>query len=235
MLAGVLFDLDGTLLDIDLDPFLRDYLGALGPFVADSVGNGITPSQAAEAVMAGTRVMSEPHPGRTNRQAFNAEFERRTGADLSAPHHETALERFYSDVFPGLGAELQAFEGAVAAVQSALELGLRVAIATNPIFPLSAVKARMRWAGLDGLDVHAITSYETMSATKPHALYYTETAALLGVPVDECLMVGDDRNLDMSAADVGMKTYYVGRAPVPACDWSGSIVELPSLLTRLVS
>lgn len=234
MLAGVLFDLDGTLLDIDLDPFLRDYLAALGPFVADSIGNGITPSQAAEAVMSGTRVMSEPHPGRTNREAFNTEFEHRTGADLSAGHLETALERFYSDVFPGLGSELRAFEGAVAAVQSALDLGLRVAIATNPIFPLSAVKARMRWAGLDELEVHAITSYETMSATKPHALYYTETAALLGVAADQCLMVGDDRNLDMSAADIGMKTYYVGSAPVPACDWNGSIAELPSLLARLM-
>jgi len=232
-LAGVLFDLDGTLLDIDLDPFLRDYLGALGPFVADSIGNGLTPAQATEAVMEGTRVMAEPHPGRTNQQAFNAEFERRTGADLSAAHHESALERFYSEVFPGLGSELHAFDGAVAAVQSALDLGLRVAIATNPIFPLSAVKARMRWAGLDELEVHAITSYETMNATKPHALYYTETAALLGVAVDECLMVGDDRTLDMSAADVGMKTYYVGRTPLPACDWSGTIAELPSLLTRL--
>lgn len=235
MLAGVLFDLDGTLLDIDLDPFLRDYLGALGPFVAETIGTGINPSDATEAVMAGTSVMSRPHPGRTNRDVFNEEFRRLTGADLSHDDNELALERFYADVFPALGAELRGFDGAVAAVEAALDLGLRVAIATNPIFPLSAVRERMRWAGLDSLEVHAITSYETMGATKPHAAYFTETAAMLGVAPDECLMVGDDRTLDMSAADVGMKTYYVGGTPVPACDWSGTIAELPLLLRRLVS
>jgi len=233
VLAGVLFDLDGTLLDIDLDPFLRDYLGALGPFVAESVGSDISASQAIEAVMAGTSVMSRPHPGRTNREVFNAEFRRMTGADLSLAENELALERFYEDVFPGLGGELRGFDGAVAAVEAALDLDLRVAIATNPIFPLSAVKERMRWAGLDSLEVHAITSYEIMGATKPHAAYFTETAALLGVAPDDCLMVGDDRTLDMSAADAGMKTYFVGGAPVPECDWSGSIGELPSLLRRL--
>jgi len=233
VLAAVLFDLDGTLLDIDLDPFLRAYLGALGPFVAETIGTGITASLATEAVMAGTSMMSRPHPGRTNREVFNEEFHRLTGADLSLDVHELALERFYADIFPALGSDLRGFEGAFAAVEAALGLGLRVAIATNPIFPLSAVKERMRWAGLDSLEVHAVTSYETMGATKPHAAYFTETAALLGVAPDECLMVGDDRTLDMSAADAGMRTYYVGERPIPECDWSGSIGELPSLLLRL--
>lgn len=233
MLAGVLFDLDGTLLDIDLDPFLRDYMSALGPFVAETIGSGISGSQAVEAVMAGTSVMARPHPGRTNRDVFNTEFHRLTGTDLSLDENELALGRFYADIFPTLGSNLRGFEGATAAVEMALDLGLRVAIATNPIFPLSAVKERMRWAGLDRLEVHAITSYETMGATKPHAAYFTETAALLGVAPSDCLMVGDDRTLDMSAADAGMRTYYVGTAPIPACDWNGSIGELPSLLRRL--
>jgi FMN phosphatase YigB (HAD superfamily) len=183
--------------------------------------------------MAGTSVMSRPHPGRTNREVFNEEFCRLTGTDLSSDEHELALERFYAEIFPTLGHGLQAIGGAIDAVQAALDMGLRVAIATNPIFPLSAVEARMTWAGLDSLDVHVITSYETMEATKPHGAYYTQTAAMLGVTADECLMVGDDRTLDMSAADVGMRTYYVGPTPIPACDWNGSVLELPALMKRL--
>lgn len=233
MLTGVLFDLDGTLLDIELDPFLHDYLRALGPYVAQVLDNGIDGDEAASAVMVGTSAMSRPHPGRTNRQVFNEEFERVTGADLSRPVFMQALERFYDDVFPALGGELRGFDGAVLAVQTALDLGLKVAIATNPIFPLSAVKTRMRWAGIDGLAVHEITSYETMEATKPHPAYYFQTAARLGVSPHECLMVGDDRILDMSAADTGMRTYYVGARPFSACDWSGSLTELPALLKRL--
>lgn len=233
MLTGVLFDLDGTLLDIDLEPFLYDYLAQLGPFVAANIGDGLSSEDAVAAVMAGTSAMSQPHPGRTNREVFNGVFADMTGADLARPEHELALERFYAEIFPALGESLQGFAGAAAAIRTALDLGLRVAIATNPIFPKRAVQERMRWAGLDALEVHAITSYETMSATKPHAAYYLETAALLGVAADECLMVGDDRVLDMSAADVGMRTYYVGPKPVPECDWSGSISALPDLLKRL--
>jgi len=119
------------------------------------------------------------------------------------------------------------------AVETALRLGLKVAIATNPIFPMSAVRERMRWAGLEGFDVHVVTAYEVMCATKPHAAYYTQTAELLGVDPRTCIMVGDDRVLDMSAADIGMRTFYVGDGPAPACDWNGTLDELAELLTRL--
>ncbi len=34
---------------------------------------------------------------------------------------------------------------------------------------------------------------------------------MLGVAPATCLMVGDDRALDMPAADLGMRTFYVGR------------------------
>ncbi len=57
MLAGVLFDLDGTLLDIDIDGFLGDYFGALGPVVADVLGDGVDPAVGLRAVMESTSAM----------------------------------------------------------------------------------------------------------------------------------------------------------------------------------
>jgi FMN phosphatase YigB (HAD superfamily) len=234
VLQGVLFDLDGTLLDIDIDGFLADYFGALGPVVADVVGDGVDPAIGLRAVMDATSAMVEPHPGRTNRAVFNERFRALTSVDLDLEEYALPFERFYADVFPTLRKTIGPRDGAREVVQTALDLGLRVAISTNPIFPSSAIRERMRWAEVDDLLVHAVTTYECMHATKPLAAYFSETAALIGVPADRCLMVGDDRVLDMGAADVGMRTYYVGPRPIPTSDYSGDLRELAALLPRLV-
>jgi FMN phosphatase YigB (HAD superfamily) len=233
VLTGVLFDLDGTLLDIDIDAFLGDYFGALGPVVADVLGDGRDPSAGLRAVVEGTSAMVAPHEGRTNRTVFNKTFHELTGVDLDLDEFALPFERFYADVFPTLRKRIGPRDGARDVVQTALELGMKVAIATNPIFPLSAIEERMRWAGVDDLGVHAVTSYEIMHATKPLQAYFSETADLIGVPASACLMVGDDRVLDMGAADIGMTTFYVGAAPIPACDYAGDLRDLIGLLPRL--
>ena len=235
VLAGVLFDLDGTLLEIDLDAFLRDYFAALGPVVAEVMGTGASVEVALQAVMTSTEAMTLPHADTTNREAFNATFRRLTGTDLDLDEYALPFERFYAEVFPTLRGKMVPRAGAREAVETALSLGLKVAIATNPIFPLSAIRERMRWAHIEDLHVQVITSYETMHATKPLSGYYSQTADMLGVDPRNCLMVGDDRTLDMAAADVGMRTFYVGNAPIPTADYSGSTADVASLIERLVS
>jgi FMN phosphatase YigB (HAD superfamily) len=233
LIRAVLFDLDGTLLDIDLNLFLREYFAALGPVVAEVMGDA-TPEQGLAAVIAGTDAMSLPHPGVTNREAFNARFRGMTNADLDLEEFALPFERFYREVFPGLRRDFGPIVGARSTVRLCLELGLKVAIATNPIFPRSAVVERMRWAGIDDLKVHAVTTYENMHSTKPHSSYFAETAAMLGTEPASCVMVGDDRTLDMSAADVGMRTFYVGTGLGVPSDWSGTLVGFAELLPRLL-
>ncbi|NTU71999.1 MAG: HAD family hydrolase [Coriobacteriia bacterium] len=233
MIKGVLFDLDGTLLDIDIEAFLDDYFAALGPVIASLLPADADPASGLRAVLAGTSATVEPHPGLTNREVFNRRFAELTGIDLDREEYSRVLHDFYRDTFPGLQGELGPRDGAQAVVSRALELGMRVAVATNPIFPEAAIRERMRWAGLDDLDVHLVTTYETMQSTKPLPSYFIQTAEMLGVAPQECLMVGDDRSLDMSASDVGMTTFYVGRRPIPACDYDGDLRELAELLPRL--
>lgn len=234
MFRAVLFDLDGTLLDIDLNSFLRDYFAALGPVVSQVLGHPDS-NDGLAAVLAGTDAMSLPHPGITNREAFNARFREMTGADLDLEEFALPFERFYRDVFPSLRRDFAPIPGARNTVRLCLELGLRVAIATNPIFPRSAVEERMRWADLDGLDVHVITTYENMHATKPDLAYFAETAQKLGVVPSSCVMVGDDRSLDMPAADLGMRTFYVGSDRDVPSDWRGTLVAFAELMPRLLA
>ncbi len=234
VLTAVLFDLDGTLLDIDIDTFLGDYFGALAPVVSDVLG-GADPSFGLRAVMDGTEAMVQAHPHQTNRAVFNARFHQMTGVDLDLEEFALPFERFYAEVFPTLRKTIGPLPGARVAVESALTLGLKVAIATNPIFPMSAIRQRMSWAGIADLPVHVVTSYEAMHSTKPLLAYFSETAELLGSNPSKCLMVGDDRVLDMGAADIGMSTFYVGGPPVPASSFHGDLHDLAGLLPRLVS
>jgi FMN phosphatase YigB (HAD superfamily) len=227
-LHGVLFDLDGTLLDVDLDAFLRRYFLALG-----SVASSRFPGVAfMPALLASTSAMQRPHPGRTNKETFDADFLAQTGFDLAKDHE--VFDAFYRDVFPTLGDGYGPAPGARAAVEAAKALGLKTAIATQPIFPAAAIRHRLAWAGLADVRFDAVTTYETMLACKPQSAYFEQTAAMIGCAPERCLMVGDDRDIDMPAADVGMRTFYVGRDPATPADHRGTLTDLSELLERIV-
>lgn len=230
---GILFDLDGTLLDLDLRAFLRRYFTALEEAAAPLSGS--EPAARArfmESLNAAVGRMMEPHPGQTNEEVFYADLLDRSGVNLS--EHWPVFERFYTEVFPTLQDTAAPMAGGREAVTTALDLGLSVAIATNPIFPKAAIEHRLAWAGLRDLPLEVVTSYETMRACKPHAAYFRQTAEMLGVSPHECLMVGDDRALDLPAADIGMRTYYVGSDELAAADMRGTVAELAELLPRLL-
>lgn len=231
-MRAVLFDLDGTLLDLDLRAFLARYFAALevaSSELVDERHGGVEGFMAA--LQSAVGAMMEPHDGTTNRDVFYARLLESTGVDLAV--HWPVYERFYADVFPTLRDTAGPADGGRESVETALELGFKVAIATNPIFPRSAIEQRIAWAGLDDLALPVITTYEEMLACKPSPLYFRQTAEMLGVAPQDCLMVGDDRVLDLGAADVGMRTYYVGREPAASADMQGSMTELPGLLRRL--
>jgi len=87
--------------------------------------------------------------------------------------------------------------------------GLRVALATNPIFPRIATEQRIRWAGLAPEDFALYTTYENSTFCKPNPDYYREVARTLGVSPVECLMVGNDALEDMAARETGMDVFLL--------------------------
>ncbi len=228
-MRAVLFDLDGTLLDIDVEAFLCAYFGALGPVLARLTNTD--EESAVQAVIDATDAMMRPHPGRTNRDVFDVRFRQITGVDLE--RDGSIVDEFYRRIFPGLGTGLGPTRGARAAVEAATGAGMLVAVATNPIFPAAAVAERIRWAGLDDLPFALVTTYEQMHACKPDPAYFAETASILEVEPADCLMVGDDAALDMGAASVGMSTFFVGEQGVEGADYSGSLFDLARLMPRL--
>lgn len=204
---AVLFDLDGTLLPIDFDAFLPRYFGALRAHV----GPALPGVDLLALVVASTEHMVGNDGAATNQERFWGHF----GERIRRPRDEVErlFDDFYGRDFPRLGAALRSDPAAAPLVRACRERGLRVALATNPVFPRAAIEERMRWAGLEPGWFDLVTSYETSTYCKPHPGFYREVAARLEVAPARCLMVGNDVGQDVvPAAAAGMRTCLVRNA-----------------------
>ena len=210
LLAAILFDLDGTLLDLDMRCFISEYFRAIAAHVAPAV----PADRFLRELLAGTDAMlANRGSDRTNQQVFRDWFFPRVGS--SEAELAPVFEDFYRTRFPDLRVHARALPEARKVVVALQGMGFRTAVATNPVFPRLAIEERLRWGGLGDLPFDLITSYELMHACKPHPEYFREVARRLGCRTDECLMVGNDVVLDLEGARAaGMPAFHaVPKAP----------------------
>ena len=88
-------------------------------------------------------------------------------------------------------------------------IGLRLILATNPLFPAMATYRRVRWAGLNPESFELITTYENSRFAKPNPEYYHQILRERNIQPEECLMVGNDVGEDMIARTLGMKVFLL--------------------------
>lgn len=236
MFKAILFDLDGTLLNIDMDVFLNHYFRAMMR-AAQELGYK-DPRRLMEQVYRSTDVMiANLSPGISNENAFMTDFLQ--ACSYPEPETRQFFDGFYQEVFPRLQPLCRPFPGIPEMMNTILARGYKVVIATNPVFPLSAIQQRMNWAGIGHLPFDLITSYENMHFTKPHLDYYQEIADLIRVPPTECLMVGNDVDEDLPAGKIGMRTFLVENLLIDKGqsglrpDWRGSLTDLYQFIDNL--
>ncbi len=227
----ILFDLDGTLLNNGpMDVFIDHYFRLLCARFKDQ----IPPDLLVKTLWRSVEKMVKHDPAITNEESFSAFFYPelgRTRADM-----EPVLNDFYREDFPRLQQYAPAFPDARRAVQAAFDRGYRVAIATNPIFPATAIHQRVDWAGVSGFPYLKITTYENSHAAKPNPAYYQELLKEFDCLPEETLMVGDE-DMDMIAAHLGCQTYWIAGSPgelaptTPPPTYSGTLTDLISLLS----
>jgi len=226
----LLFDLDGTLLDIDMPAFLKAYFSLAGRrFVSPPDLPRLTPALAAAA-----RKMAAYRAGihtldRVFLEAFSPAVKR---LPIEVRGVFTAFHRAEFEQLRRLTAPRPA---ARPLLERALALGYELAIATNPVFFLEAIRARIRWAGLEGIPFTLVTCAEIMRCAKPHRHYFTQTLKLLGRRADECLMIGDSPGMDLPAGLLGIGTWLLIPEPeecleVAGADLRGTLEELAGWL-----
>ena len=204
MLKAVLFDLDGTLLPMDLEAFVKGYLELLREKM-DSLGHD--GAKIVAAIWKGTGVMAENDGSATNEAAFRRCFD----ACFPENHDELMddVEEFYNVDFIRAKSLCSFDPEAAKAVSELKAIGLRCALATNPYFPRIATHMRLGWAGLRPEDFELITTYENSSFSKPNPGYFAEVANSLGLHPEECLMVGNDTLEDAAAMKLGMDFFLI--------------------------
>ncbi len=202
----LVFDLDGTLLGLDIKAFAPVYRRALSRRLREVLGTGeaVVEQAVAHAELAMMRNRGGP---RSNQEVFMSTLESLLGAPREAL--EVGLQVFYREDFPALSYLSRTVPEARSVLERALKVGYRLVLATNPIFPQVGIRERMRWAQIDDFPFELVTTYETMHACKPHEEYYREVVDIVGAKPSECLMVGNDAEADMSASAAGMRTYLV--------------------------
>lgn len=206
-LTTVLFDLDGTLLPMDQEKFMHAYLGALSAKMAPY---GYEPKALIKALWHGTGAMYQNNGKMTNEQVFWKVFAADLGPEIL--NYQDLLLDFYANEFQQVRHACGFDPTAAPCIARLKQMGLHVALATNPLFPSIATESRIRWAGLDPADFELYTTYETSRSCKPNPTYFQEILDRLGLEPGQCLMVGNDAGEDTAAEKLGIPVYLL-----PAC------------------
>ncbi|WP_227935246.1 HAD family hydrolase [Alkalihalobacillus deserti] len=233
MAKALLFDLDGTLLPMDTDQFIKNYIAEL----ASRVAHIIDPNYFVKALWASTdAMMKNVDSTKRNEQVFEETFLPMTS--LKKEEIWPTLDDFYESTFPTFSHLTKPTSMAKQVVEEAIKQGYKLAVATNPVFPKAAIYHRLKWAEIAEVPFELVTVYENMTFTKPHVEYYHEISKQLGVTPEDCIMIGNDKQEDMVASSIGMKTFLVeGHVidrgePRYSIDDHGTLEELYSKLTK---
>jgi len=235
-IKAVLFDLDGTLLPMDQDVFVKAYFGGIAAALAP---RGYEPKKLVDAIWTGTASMIKNDGTKTNEERFWERFISIFGE--KAKEDEPYFEAFYESEsgFDRVRDVLGYTPSASEIISLIKSKGLRIALATNPIFPSIATEKRISWAGLSTSDFELYTTYENSRFCKPNLAYYKDILNKLGLKGEECLMVGNDVGEDMIARELGMQVFLLTDCLINKTDKNvsdfphGSFPELKDFIESL--
>ena len=203
-IKAVLFDLDGTLLPMDQDVFIKAYLGGLVGVLAPK---GYDPRMIAGALIKSTDAMKVNDGRKTNEEVFWDNFSAILGEGIR--DEEENLRAFYDGDFQKVKNVCGYNPKAKELVDRLNKQGVRVILATSPLFPAIATESRIRWAGLSPEDFELYTTYENSIYCKPNTKYYEAILSQIGLSAEECIMVGNDTGDYMVAKRLGMQVFLL--------------------------
>ncbi len=200
----ILFDLDGTLLTMNTEQFMKLYMESL----IKAFTPHMDPDRFQARLWEGTKLMLINNDERkSNERVFYDSFF--NGMEDRKELLVHVFGDFYQTGFNLAKAATEQNDHMVTSVKKLKDKGYRLAVATNPLFPIQAVEQRIAWAGLNASDFELITSFETMHACKPNPMFYQQVLDRLSVAPEEVLMVGNDAKEDLAAGHLGVATYLV--------------------------
>ncbi|MFX0021021.1 MAG: HAD family hydrolase [Candidatus Hermodarchaeota archaeon] len=231
-IKAILFDLDKTLLEIDLEKFVQQYLMLLAQSVAPL---NIPPKKFISKILEASKAVERNNGHITNEEVYAKNFFPLEG--YSREEIEPYFDEFYKNRFQKLKQFSKQKPEAREIIQTAFDRGYDVVIATMPILPRTAIEQRLEWAGIADFPYRLITTIENSCSTKSltHLIYYEQIVNRLGYTAENCLMVGDEGR-DIIAGRLGMKTFLIANnsiklgPEIPEPTFKGTLSDLKLLL-----
>ena len=230
----IFFDLDGTLLPMVQDDFVRCYYRLLTEKMSKY---GVEPKKLVEALNYGVYLMTVNDGTRTNEEAFWIGYEKILG--ISKDMYINELNEFYDKEFNQVIVSTKPDPLVKEIIETCKNKGYQIVLATSPLFPKTATYNRIRWAGLKPEDFIHITTYENCHYCKPNLKYYDEIMSELGIRQEGYLMIGNDIGEDLVSKQAGFVTYLVtdyieNRANMSyEPDYRGSLKDLYEFIKQL--
>ena len=201
MLKAVLLDLDNTMAIFDEPLFYQHYLTAAARSFTDIMAEDEFSRHLLNAIAA----LRKNNGDMNNLAYFLAAFS--DGTDMDGELIWQRFNHFYDMVYDTIPVQVTTPQGLRETLDRLRQTGLKLVVASNPLFPLAVQKKRMTWAGIDKVPFDLITHIENMSFVKPNLGYFRQVCAKIGLPPEQCLMVGNDPVNDIVAGKAGLKTY----------------------------
>lgn len=235
-IKAVFFDLDGTLLPMEQNEFLKAYLGGLTKALETK---GYQADSVVSAIWNSTDAMVRNDGTKTNEEVFWNSFCSILGEEVRK--EEALLEEFYRTDFQNVKNACGFAPEAKEIINMLHDAGITAVLATNPLFPAIATESRIRWAGLDPEDFAIYTTYEESRYCKPNPEYYKSLLGKLKLKGEECVMVGNDVGEDMITTDLGMGVFLLTDNLINkknediSCYKNGSFSELKDYIKELIN
>lgn len=203
MLDTVLFDLDGTLLPMDMQKFTDIYFREMVEMFKDIT----EPRQLIKNIWTATEEMVGNTEYKTNEEVFIKKFNELVNGEIEK--YMKRFDSFYDTAFHKTKAAVESNRLIMESIEILKKKNYTLVIATNPLFPRKAIHLRIQWAGLNLEDFVYVTSYEDNHYCKPQLQYYEEVLEKIGKKPEQCMMVGNDVQEDLIAAKLGMETFLI--------------------------
>ena len=203
-ITTVLFDLDGTLIPFDQNEFIEAYLHHI---TNKFVPMGYDKEILIKALWDGTGSMVKNDGKVMNRDVFKSTFTELMEKEYD--EMEDDFMEFYEKEFDNVKETLQEEVNRAEFIKTIKDKGLKVILATNPIFPKVAVQTRLNWIVLSLDDFDYVTTFENSHYCKPNLEYYKEIFENIGSKPEESIMVGNNALEDMIVSELGVRTFLI--------------------------
>ena len=205
-MKAVFFDLDGTLLFVDIDKYMEEYCRMITKKFASK---GYDPQDFFKKFWDASIALCECDGSKLCSEAFWERYCENFGLEDYA-EHEKIFEDFYKNEWKLLREKFITFNpDAARAVEICREKGLKIVLATNPVFPDIGTNERMSWTGLKPEMFDYVTYYDNAHYTKVTPKYFLELCERFNLDPADVLMVGNDTRDDLLCLEAGLKAFLV--------------------------